>query len=310
MIKIDKYKIVYCVWVHGKCIDVDSGTIADENDGMEYLYCDITELFEKDDKGNCLLGKLYAHAMDWEKHHLLANLERDAVVPDRTRYINNKRIYSARSSLYKKEHFADEQEFERALELAEQKPQSYFSESYESGELKKKGDDLQKESIELYHEIEDYFLSGHVGDIYVKDNTMYLVLPKHKNVLEDEPYYHQYQILPIDNDCYASAKTLTFQDVVEAERNYRIQFIPSVLKDTISKYTPPFLFQVMMDEIDYRDDFVSHLGDDWEKLDFDEKKYRYKTYCRCDERYDRIYKEISDYSSVAADAIGVLTGRE
>lgn len=66
----------------------------------------------------------------------------------------------------------------------------------------------------------------------------------------------------------------------------------------------------MTDEIDYRNEYISHLGDNWEKLDFEEKKYRYKVYCEEDERYERIYKEISDYSSVAADAIAVLTGRE
>lgn len=304
MIKIDENKISYFVRVNNKCIDVDNGYIIDEDDGMDYFYCDITELFETNERGVRLLNRLYNNAIAWEKMFIKMRLEREASEVNKGKTFEWKRINRAKADLYNKQFLScDDNGLKLAFALAEQEVPPTVPEYLGS-------DELNKDHLDLYHDIEDYFLADHVGDIFVKDNTMYLVLPKHKNILGDEPYYHQYQILPIDSDPFASVKTITFQDVIETKRDYRCRFIPSVLKDTISKYTPPFLIQVMMDEVDYKNEFISHLGDDWEKLDFEEKKYRYKAYCESDERYERIYKEISDYSSVAADAIAVLTGRE
>lgn len=304
MIKIDENKISYFVRVNNKCIDVDNGYIIDEDDGMDYFYCDITELFETNERGVCLLNRLYKNATDWEKMFVKMRLERKASDADKKRQFELQTINGAKATLYNKKIPAiAENDYTLAynLAMAEKEIPPAVPEYLGS-------ENLKRDCLYLYHDIEDYFLADHVGDIFVKDNTMYLVLPKHGNVLGDDMYYHQYQILPIDSDPFASVKTITFQDVIETKRDHRCRFIPSVLKDTISKYTPPFLFQVMTDEIDYRNEYISHLGDDWEKLDFEEKKYRYKAYCEVDERYERIYKEISDYSSIAADAIALLTG--
>ena len=89
MINIDENKISYFVRVNNKCIDVDNGYIIDEDDGMDYFYCDITELFETNERGVCLLNRLYKNATDREKMFVKMRLERKASDADELKALKN-----------------------------------------------------------------------------------------------------------------------------------------------------------------------------------------------------------------------------